>query len=489
MTSILEGPGTAGGTAEQPVDPAVSAACPGSRSSEPVVGTPADPVAGTPADAVTGTEPVDAVDAADGGGGGSRPHAVVAFTQALGAALDRVADAPAWSMTPAEQRRVLVELTRQQARLAELKLRVLAGAEVNQVGADSGATSTAAWLAHQTKTTRAACFRDVHLAAALDGEFEATRRALAAGTIDAEKARVIVNAVGELTEEYDALPAGTHARAEAHLLELAGQFDAAMLRNLGKRLFEVVCPEAADAAEGAKLADEEARAARTTYLSLRDNGDGTTEGRFRLPSLHAGLLKKAVQALTAPRRIGEARLDPVTGKKLPASTLAGHGLMDLLEHHLNLDTLPHRNGSPFKVVVTIPLEQLCTGLGVAATDVGVRISAGEARRLACAAGIIPMVLNGASVPLDLGREQRLFTKHQKIAINHRHRNQGCAAANCDRPPSWVEYHHLDAWANGGPTDHHNGIPLCPPHHHMADHPESWNMRRLPDGGVRFNRRT
>jgi hypothetical protein len=23
---------------------------------------------------------------------------------------------------------------------------------------------------------------------------------------------------------------------------------------------------------------------------------------------------------------------------------------------------------------------------------------------------------------------------------------------------------------------------------MADHPESWNMKRLPDGGVRFSRR-
>jgi hypothetical protein len=66
---------------------------------------------------------------------------------------------------------------------------------------------------------------------------------------------------------------------------------------------------------------------------------------------------------------------------------------------------------------------------------------------------------------------------------------GCAAATCDRPPAWVEYHHHQSWAHGGTTDLANGLPLCPPHHHMADHPESWTMKHLPTGKVRFHRRT
>ena len=420
-------------------------------------------------------------------GGSGGPHAVVRFTQALASALDGLQGAAAWSMSPAEQREALVGLRRQQARLKELELRVLVAGDRNSIGADAGATSTPAWLADATKSTRAACFRDLHLAQALDEDFEATRRALAAGRIDEEKAAIIIRAVRALTEEYDELPEGTHAKAEAHLLDLAARFDAPALRALGKRLFEVVCPEAADSVEGRTLAEEEARARRTAYLMMRDNGDGSTEGRFRLPSLQAGLLKKAVQALTAPRRIGAGRVDPETGKKLPAATLAGQGLMDLLENHLNLDTLPSRNGSPFTVVVTLGLEALCTALGVAISDVGVRISAGEVRRLACTAGIIPMVLNGESVPLDLGRTKRLFDKNQALVLDHRH--AGCAAANCDRPPAWVEYHHTKAWARGGTTDLHNAIPLCPPHHHMADHPESWTMKHLPTGKVRFHRRT
>ena len=137
--------------------------------------------------------------------------------------------------------------------------------------------------------------------------------------------------------------------------------------------------------------------------------------------------------------------------------------------------------------MTIGIDALRSGLGVAALDTGHRISAGEARRLACRAGIIPMVLDGDSMPLDVGRERRLFDRYQKHAINQRY--HGCAAHTCDRPPAWVEYHHEQPWSRGGATDAGNGISLCPAHHRMADHPDSYDMRRLPDGRVRFSRRT
>ena len=119
--------------------------------------------------------------------GEARPgHAVVRFAGSLHGALDRLADVPTWSMSPAEQREALVELARAEARLSELRLRVLVAADNNQVGADSGATSTPAWLAHATRTSRTAAFRDLHLAAKLDETFTATREALAAGVIDVE---------------------------------------------------------------------------------------------------------------------------------------------------------------------------------------------------------------------------------------------------------------------------------------------------------------
>lgn len=126
---------------------------------------------------------------------------MVRFVGSLAGALDRLQSTPAWSMTPDEQRHTLVELRKQQARLRELELRVLVAGDRNDIGAGSGATSTAAWLAHETKTTRPARFADAHLARALDEEFDATRRSLAAGDIDVEKAAIIVRAVGELSEE------------------------------------------------------------------------------------------------------------------------------------------------------------------------------------------------------------------------------------------------------------------------------------------------
>jgi hypothetical protein len=215
---------------------------------------------------------------------------VLRFTDSLGRALDGLASTPAWGMSPAQQGEALLALRREQARLAELELRLLAAADRNEVGTDTGATSTAAWLAHETASTTPSVISDVHLAQALDTDFEATRTALAAGVIDVAKARVVIGAVRALTDEHDDLPAGTHARAEAHLVDLAESFDVAALRRFGKRLFEVVCPQAAEAEEGRKLAAEEARARRVAHLSMRDNGDGTVDGRFRLPTLHASVL-------------------------------------------------------------------------------------------------------------------------------------------------------------------------------------------------------
>ena len=184
----------------------------------------------------------------------------------------------------------------------------------------------------------------------------------------------------------------------------------------------------------------------------------------------------------------EARKDPSPAVYVvpSTSTVRGQGFLALLEQHLNLDTLPGSAGSPFTLVVHVHLDTLRAGLGVATVETGHRISAGEARRLACQAGIIPMVLGGDSIPLDVGRERRFFSKHQRIALDHSY--GGCAGESCDLPPSRVEYHHTNPWHGHGKTNLRDGLPLCPPHHHMADHPELWDMRRLPNGAIRFTRR-
>ena len=75
---------------------------------------------------------------------------------------------------------------------------------------------------------------------------------------------------------------------------------------LGRRVFEVVDPAAADREEGRRLEAEERAAARSTYLHLHDNGDGTHSGRFKISDLHAAMLRKALHAIVAPGRRTDA---------------------------------------------------------------------------------------------------------------------------------------------------------------------------------------
>ena len=86
----------------------------------------------------------------------SRAHPIARFSTRVHQVLDGLVGSPAWSMTPAEQRAALVDLARAEARLAGLRLRVLAAADRDDIAADSAATSTGAWLAQHTRLTRGA---------------------------------------------------------------------------------------------------------------------------------------------------------------------------------------------------------------------------------------------------------------------------------------------------------------------------------------------
>jgi hypothetical protein len=111
---------------------------------------------------------------------------------------------------------------------------------------------------------------------------------------------------------------------------------------------------------------------------------------------------------------------------------------------------PTTGGVAATVVVTMDIETLMGGIKAASLDTGGRISAGEARRLACRAGIIPVVLGGASVPLDVGRKRRFHTEAQRIAMGIR--DGGCTAVGCDAPPGMTEAHHDEvSWGDGGGT--------------------------------------
>ena len=282
-----------------------------------------------------------------------------------------------------------------------------------------------------------------------------------------------------------------------------------------------------DAHEDRVLRSEEERTLAKAVFSWHDNGDGTTSGHFTLPSLPAAILIKTLQQLASPRRATQAAarkakaaqaaeaseaqadtgtaaphagatasggrgvttaagtafgVDDTTGEDLTGwerdreatwqqlksdgidwKHRYGQALAELLEH-LPTDKLTGKVAAT--VVVTIDHDQLKNSLGAAHLDTGHDLSAGQARRIACNAGLIPAVLAGDSLPLDLGRQERFFTEHQRLALATTY--DTCTAQACDRPYAWTELHHQDPWAQDGQTNLHLAVPLCG-HHHRRIH--------------------
>ena len=76
--------------------------------------------------------------------------------------------------------------------------------------------------------------------------------------------------------------------------------------------------------------------------------------------------------------------------------------------------------------------------------------------------------------MALGRETRLYTRRQRVALAAR--DGGCRFPGCDRPPSWTEAHHIIPWSEGGATDLSHGVLLCR-HHHLLLHNNDWRFER------------
>ena len=112
------------------------------------------------------------------------------------------------------------------------------------------------------------------------------------------------------------------------------------------------------------------------------------------------------------------------------------------------------------------------GVHVSQTSTGVPLSAATVRRLACDAGIIPTVMGGKSLVLDVGRMRRTATSAQRSALEHR--DGHCVFPGCDLPSNWCQAHHLQPWSKAGPTDLANLALVCSAHHHMI-HEGGWNL--------------
>lgn len=128
------------------------------------------------------------------------------------------------------------------------------------------------------------------------------------------------------------------------------------------------------------------------------------------------------------------------------------------------------------VVVRMNLEDLQSGEGHALIDgISQPVSIATARKMAAGGRIIPCVLDTDGQILDWGREKRLFTKSQRLALVER--DGGCAM--CGLPPGMTRAHHIKWWTRDrGATDLANGVLLCESCHHRI-HDNGWDI--LIDG--------
>ncbi len=354
-------------------------------------------------------------------------------------------------------------------RLQAVKLRLVAAADARDVSRDAGLVDTSAWLARHTRADGAHAARQVSLAQQLE-ELPATRSVLADGGLSVEHAGVIAHTQRRLP---DTLTDAQRQAVETKLLGWARQFDPkAMRRKARQVLHDITSREEAERHHADELVNEEQRALAKSRFTIHDNHDGTMSGQFTVPTLAGSILQKVLQQLTSPRRnqsatgafaasgaVSAAAQGPQSGQllagaeqsgqKLPGQSLRGQTLsthqvpdyahqrglafIELLEH-LPTDRLHGKVAAT--VVVTIQHRQLTADLAAAGVDTGHELSPADARRIACGAGILPAILDGESLPIDLGRTKRFFTETQRVALATRH--DTCQADGCDRPFAWCE---------------------------------------------------
>jgi uncharacterized protein DUF222/HNH endonuclease len=254
------------------------------------------------------------------------------------------------------------------------------------------------------------------------------------------------------------------AGAEATLADKAGEYTPSELLSWGTELIDKLDQDGPEPDDRPPAAINE-----LTITANPGRPGGTIKGRFDDAALF-DTIATVIDATAAPRTGDDHRT--------PAQRQA-EALADICGYALDHGDVPERGGRRPHLNVHIGLEDLESRARAAMLDFGGRLSADALRLLACDAAVVPIVMNGAGQPLDVGRAQRTVPDGLRRAVTARDR--GCA--RCGRPPSWCEVHHIIPWESGGETELSNCVMLCKACHRLVHHTD-W-LVRLRDGLPEF----
>ena len=213
--------------------------------------------------------------------------------------------------------------------------------------------------------------------------------------------------------------------------------------------------------------EEALRSARS--LRFIRQADGMSKLIWLMDPETAATVGDVFDRATSPRLGGPRFVDPDTAAHAAAieadprtnEQLASDVFTELLRHGAATDSTQLLGSGAPQIRVLVSATALATGIGAATIEGQTEpVSIATVERLACSGSTTEITFRDGQ-PLDVGREHRLYTARQRVALAAR--DGGCRWPRCDRPPSWTEAHHINHWArDGGKTDIADGMLLCRP---------------------------
>jgi Domain of unknown function (DUF222)/HNH endonuclease len=306
-----------------------------------------------------------------------------------------------------------------------------------------GLLSGAVWLAQRFGLPAAEARTQVRVAVALD-EMPAVRRALDEGEVTPAAVQALAAAREEHPDEF--------ARQEDALLDQAQTRGADELRRvLGD------WSQSVDAEDG-QVRAERLRERRSLSLCAAPAGMVKVKGEVDPES--GEVVTTALQAMVD----ADLRSSGPVDLRTPAQRWAD-ALTEMARRHLDSPDRPSVAGERPHLTVTVDVQDLESGSGTAELDHAGRLDLGAARRLACDASVMRVVMAGPSQLVDVGRRTPVVSAALRRAVVVRDR--GCRFPSCDRPHAWCDAHHVTHWADGGRTSLDNLVLLCRPHHRFV----------------------
>ncbi len=232
--------------------------------------------------------------------------------------------------------------------------------------------------------------------------------------------------------------------------------------------------------EGIHHREELQRDRRSLRIGRRADGMGYAQWVLDPETFAA--VSEVYDRITSPRRGGPSfvsdgeRVDRLLDDPRTTEQLASDAFAELLRQGAAADSSQLLGEGPVGVRMLVAARTLTERRGAAWFEGHPdAVSVATAERLACAAGTVTITVDDNGQPLNLGRERRLFSRAQRVALAAR--DGRCRWPGCERPPSWCEAHHIKHWQrDGGRTDVADGILLCR-HHHLLVHNNGWHITR------------